>query len=101
MIIEYIISTEGKPILAAFGDEHLLLMASVIYLVLFFCPGDLAYKFIKLVPIYATVCTIKEIYRPLKISKGIKEGAAFKSSSLFIPVVIATIKVISLILQPR
>jgi len=82
----------GKPILAAFGDEHLLLIASFIYLVLFFCPGDLAYKFIKLVPIYATVCTIKEIYRPLKISKGIKEGATFKSSSLFIPVVIATIK---------
>ena len=99
--MENIILTEGKPILAAFGDEHLLLIASFIYFVLFFCPGDLAYKFIKLVPIYATVCTVKEIYRTLKISKGIKEGATFKSSSLFIPVVIATIKVVSLILEPR
>ena len=47
----------------------------------------------KLVPVYATVCTIKEIYRALKISKGLKEGASFKADSIFIPVLIATIKV--------
>jgi len=82
----------GKPILAAFSNEHLLLLATIIYLVTFFCPGDLGYKFVKLVPVYAAVCTIKEIYRALKISKGLKEGAKFKSDSFFIPVLIATIK---------
>ena len=44
-------------------------------------------------PVYATICTIKEIYRALKITKGLKEGSAFKSDSMFIPVLIATIKV--------
>ena len=86
----------GKPILAAFSNEHLLLLATIIYLLTFFCPGDLGYKFVKLVPVYAAVCTIKEIYRALKISKGLKEGAAFKSDSFFIPVLIATIKVIDI-----
>jgi len=82
----------GKPILAAFSNEHLLLLATIIYLVTFFFPGDIGYKFVKLMPVYATVCTIKEIYRALKISKGLKEGASFKSDSIFIPVLIATIK---------
>ena len=71
-----------------------MLLATITYLVIFFSPGDIGYKFVKLMPIYATVCTIKEVYRPLKITKGLKEGLSFKSDSLFIPLVIATIKVI-------
>lgn len=82
----------GKPILSAFGDEHLLFLATIIYLAVFFSPGDIGYKFVKLVPIYATICTIKEVYRALKITKGLKEGSNFKSGSLFIPLVVATIK---------
>jgi len=82
----------GKPILAAFGDEHLLLLATITYLVIFFSPGDIGYKFVKLMPIYATVCTIKEVYRPLKIFKGLKEGLSFKPESLFVPLLVATIK---------
>lgn len=82
----------GKPMLAALGDEHLLFLATVIYLAIFFSPGDIGYKFVKIVPIYATVCTIKEIYRALKISKGLKEGSNFKPESLFVPILVATIK---------
>jgi len=82
----------GKPILGAFGNEHLLLLATLVYLVIFFSPFDIGYKLIKLLPVYIVVCTIKEIYRPLKIVKGLKEGAEFKPDSMFIPILIATIK---------
>lgn len=72
----------------------MLFLATIIYLAVFFSPGDIGYKFVKLVPIYATICTIKEVYRALKITKGLKEGSNFKSGSLFIPLVVATIKVL-------
>ena len=78
--------------LAAFGDEHLLFLATVVYLAVFFSPGDIGYKFVKMVPIYSAVCTIKEVYRALKISKGLKEGSTFKPESVFVPILVATIK---------
>ena len=84
--------------LAAFGDEHLLLLATVVYFALFFSPGDIGYKVVKIVPVYATICTLKEIYRGLKISKGLKEGAAFNPKSLFVPIIVATIKASEIII---
>jgi len=82
----------GKPILGAFGNEQLLMQATLVYAIIFFSPFDVGYKLIKLLPVYVTVCTIKEVYRPLKIVKGLKEGTEFKPGSMFIPILIATIK---------
>lgn len=82
----------GKPILDAFGNEYLLLVATLIYLVVYFSPLDVGYKLIKLLPIYIVVCTIKEVYRPLKIAKGLKEGAEFKPDSMFVPILIGILK---------
>ena len=87
------ISFLGKPILDAFGNEYLLLVATLIYLVVYFSPFDVGYKLIKLLPIYIVVCTIKEVYRPLKIAKGLKEGAEFKPDSMFVPILIGILKV--------
>ena len=87
------ILTLGKPILAALGDEHLLVLATIVYLVVFFSPNDIGFKMIKIVPVYASICTLKEVQRALKIYKGLKEGINFKSGSIFVPVIVATIKV--------
>ena len=79
--------------MAALGDEYLLVLATIIYLVVFFSPNDIGYKLINVLPVYASICTLKEVQRALKIYKGIKEGINFKSGSIFVPVIVATIKV--------
>jgi len=82
----------GKPILAALSDEAQLVMATLVFLVVFYCPGDLGFSLITIPPVYATVCTMKEIQRALKVTKGIKEGLEFNPNSAFAAVLIGTIK---------
>ena len=82
----------GKPILAALSDETQLVMATLVFLVVFYCPGDLGFSLITIPPVYATVCTMKEIQRALKVTKGIKEGLEFNPNSAFAAVLIGTIK---------
>ena len=53
------------------------------------------YDTIKLVPVYAIICTLKEILRAKKVFKGLEEGRNVmpqNGSLLFIPVLIATLK---------
>jgi hypothetical protein len=85
----------GKPILGAVKDEYMVLMATVVYIAIFFSPKDLVYDTIKLVPIYATICFLKEILRAKKVYKGLAEGRDHMphgGSLFFIPVLIATLK---------
>ena len=86
----------GKPMLVAFKDEQMVLMATVVYLAIFFTPGDIVYQVIKIVPVYVIICTMKEILRAKKIYKGLEEGKTAMpqgGSLLFIPIMIATLKV--------
>ena len=82
----------GKPILAALSDERQILMATAVFLVVFYCPGDLGFGLVTIPPVYASVCTLKEVQRALKVSKGIKEGLAFNPNSVLAAVLIGTIK---------
>ena len=85
----------GKPILGAVKDEYMVLMATAVYVAIFFSPKDIVYETIKLVPIYATICFLKEILRAKKVYKGLAEGKDAMPSGgslLFIPVIIATLK---------
>ena len=73
----------------------MVIVATIIYLAIFFTPGDIAYKIVKLLPV--VICSLKEILRPKKVYKGLEEGKLAmpaNGSLLFIPVLIATLKVI-------
>ncbi len=48
---------------AAFSDEFLVLVCFVLFLLVFFSPGDIFYTLVKLQPIYVVICVVKEIYR--------------------------------------
>ena len=50
----------GKAILAALNNERQILMAMAVFLVVFYCPGDLGLGLITIPPVYASVCTLKE-----------------------------------------
>lgn len=83
----------GKPVFAAFGDEYLFTASSIVFLLVFFCPGDLFYKLMTIKPIYAAICVVKEIYRAKKIASGISDGSkAFSDSKILIPAVVGILK---------
>ena len=82
--------------MAALKDEWMVGVASIVYLAIFFCPGDLVYKLVKQKLIYVVICTLKEILRAKKVYKGLEEGKSAMpagGSVFFIPVLIATLKV--------
>ena len=94
---DFFLNFSGKPILHAFKDEQMVIVATIIYLAIFFTPGDIAYKIVKLLPVYVVICSLKEILRAKKVYKGLEEGKLAmpaNGSLLFIPVLIATLKVI-------
>ena len=81
--------------MGAVKDEYMVFMATVVYIAIFFSPRDLVYELIKLVPVYATICFLKEILRAKKVYRGLAEGKDAMPSGgslLFIPVLIATLK---------
>lgn len=84
----------GKPILAAFSDEKLLVYATIVFLVVFFSPADVGFSLLHYSPVYFAICVLKEILRAKKIASGLKEGSTFKSdgSPFFVPIIVATIK---------
>ena len=90
--------------MAALKDEWMVGVASIVYLAIFFCPGDLVYKLVKQKLIYVVICTLKEILRAKKVYKGLEEGKSAMpagGSVFFIPVLIATLKVGSTCLVPN
>ena len=65
--------------MGAFKDEQMIIIATLMFLAVFYTPADLFYKTVKLVPVYAVICTLKEILRAKKIYKGLE----VKSKYLF------------------
>ena len=89
------LSILGKPILAAIKDEQMIVVVTLVYLAIFFSPRDIVYDAVKIVPVYAVICTLKEILRAKKVYKGLAEGREAmppNGSLLFIPILIAVLK---------
>ena len=60
----------GKPILSALSDEYLLVLATIVYLVVFYAPVDVGYSLLSYTPAYVTICVLKELLRAKKIVGG-------------------------------
>ena len=73
----------------------MVILVTLVYLAIFFSPKDIVYETVKLIPVYAVICTLKEILRAKKVYKGLAEGKEAmpaNGSLLFIPVIIAVLK---------
>jgi len=64
----------GEPIMAAFGDSTKLLLATVVWFLLYYCPQDLAYQCTKMFPMRMMMYTIKGLYYPKKVVAGMKHA---------------------------
>ena len=68
----HLFNSIGKPILGALKDEQMIVIATLVFLAVFYTPKDVFYSTVKIVPIYAVICTLKEILRAKKIYKGLE-----------------------------
>lgn len=69
---DYIVILLGKPMFGAFADEKMFFAACLLYLAVFYSPGDIFYKVVKIQPIYVIICIIKEVFRAKKIYAGLQ-----------------------------
>ena len=54
---------------AALAEEFLV--CALLFLLVFFSPGDVFYALVKLQPVYLAICLVKEVYRAKKIFGGL------------------------------
>jgi len=82
----------GEPILGPLkSNEHLVLYTLVWYLV-FYCPFDAVYKLCKFLPIKLAFSVMKEIYRVKKVYDGVSHSLKVFPSGYLIALVVGTVK---------
>lgn len=64
----------GEPILDAFDEPFNVIVATVLWYLLFYSPNDVVYKTTKLMPFRIPLYIIKGLYYPKKIAAGIKHA---------------------------
>jgi len=64
----------GEPLLGAFGDSTKLMIASLLWFLIYYSPQDFAYKGSKLFPVRLVLYLIKGLYYPKKVVAGIEHA---------------------------
>ncbi|XP_041358596.1 trimeric intracellular cation channel type 1B.1-like [Gigantopelta aegis] len=82
----------GEPAIAPFKDHKNLMVASIVWYLVFYSPFDIVYKLAKKLPFKATLSVLKEVQRAHKVYHGVLQTAKIYPSSYFIIVTIGTLK---------
>lgn len=82
----------GEPILDDFKTHQNLLIASVVWYLVFFSPFDLFYKVVKFLPVKMVLSACKELQRTRKIYDGVLHGLHLYPNSYVIIVAAGAMK---------
>jgi len=82
----------GEPVLAAVGDSLKVTMATLIWLVLYYCPQDVAFQFSKIFPVRTVLYLIKALYYPKKVLAGLKHANHVLPGNVLAMLVVAVCK---------
>ncbi|KAI6242993.1 hypothetical protein M3Y99_00210100 [Aphelenchoides fujianensis] len=82
----------GEPIIAAFKKHDDLLMATVVWYLVFYSPFDLFYKTTKLFPVNIVLSILKEVQRTYKIHHGVNHAVKLYPNAYVIHVIVGTAK---------
>ena len=78
----------GEPVLDAVGDPLRLLIFTVLWFLMYYTPGDIAYKGSKIFPVKVGLYVLKGMYYPKKIVAGIKHAKHVFQGNLLAHVII-------------
>lgn len=82
----------GEPILAPLKDNKQILLATLVWYVVFYMPFDIGYKLAKFLPIKIVCAAMKEIYRCKKVYDGVTHAAKIYPNAYLIMIMIGTLK---------
>jgi len=82
----------GESVLSAFNDGTKLLIATILWFLLFYTPQDLAQQVTKVFPVKLMLYTIKALYYPKKVLAGMKHAQHVLPGNVLAMIVIAVCK---------
>lgn len=82
----------GEPVLAPFKRHDDVLLASVVWYLVFYSPFDIVYKLAKFLPIKVALAILKETQRAYKVHHGVQHAMKVYPHSHLIIVLVGTAK---------
>ncbi|CAD6197363.1 unnamed protein product [Caenorhabditis auriculariae] len=82
----------GEPIISPMKRHDDVLLASIIWYLVFYSPFDVVYKLVKLTPIRVVISIIKEVQRAHKISHGVSYAARLYPESYLVQILVGVSK---------
>lgn len=82
----------GEPILAPLKNTPQLMVATVVWYIVFYTPFDIGYKLAKFLPVKVVFSAMKEVYRCKKVYDGVTHAAKLYPNAYVIMILIGTLK---------
>ncbi|VDN55623.1 unnamed protein product [Dracunculus medinensis] len=82
----------GEPLITPFKRHEEVLVATLVWYLVFYSPFDLIYKISKILPIKVVLCVMKEIFRTYKVAHGVSHAAKLYPNSYIIHVLVGIAK---------
>ncbi|XP_038056301.1 trimeric intracellular cation channel type A-like [Patiria miniata] len=82
----------GQPILAAFSNHINIGIATIVWYLIFYCPGDVFFNLVSSFPAQLLFIPFKEVIRMRKIAGGVAQAAAIYPSGFLVMLIIGTVK---------
>lgn len=82
----------GEPVIAPFKRHDDIILATIIWYLVFYAPFDAVYKLAKVLPVKVVLSTLKEVKRAYKVSHGVSHAAKLYPNSYFVQILVGTAK---------
>ncbi|KAI1727319.1 TRIC channel domain-containing protein [Ditylenchus destructor] len=82
----------GEPIVAIFKKHDDIILASIVWYLIFYSPFDIAYKISKVLPVKIFLCILKETQRCYKIHHGVVYASKLYPNAYLIHILVGTAK---------
>ncbi|KAH7723121.1 Protein Y57A10A.10 [Aphelenchoides avenae] len=82
----------GEPVIATFKKHDDILLATIVWYLVFYSPFDLVYKVSKILPVKIVLCILKETQRAYKIHHGVAYAAKLYPNAYLIHAIVGTSK---------
>lgn len=82
----------GEPVLSAFKNTHDVVLATIVWYLIFYSPFDVCYKVSKFTPIKVVFAAMKEVIRCKKVHDGVAHAAKVYPNGYLIMAIVGTVK---------
>ncbi|CAG7836959.1 unnamed protein product [Allacma fusca] len=82
----------GEPVLAPLKNNQHIILYTLVWYLIFYCPFDAAYKVCKFLPVKLAFSVMKEIYRTKKVYDGVTHALKVFPSGYLIALMVGTVK---------